>query len=269
MKKLTNVSEYKEIVERYGKKGVLSNDFLAHTASNLIDNEALYAICNKSNAFLFVKKEVGMRMYYYINDLKEDVDLSSHRDIVVEILFRNELPQVELGYLSKNGFQLNLVRDQYAGIYRDLAMNVHLVPRVRLETAQSLQDIEKACELFNESFDRLSGDYIPENQYDTLLREERILIARDTVNSEFLGALHQEKEGAVNVIGHLAVLPKAQGHGVGKALLDAFVERNKNLENPDKTRYQLWVQQRNKPAVEMYRNKGFKFTNKSTISLIK
>ena len=61
----------------------------------------------------------------------------------------------------------------------------------------------------------------------------------------------------------------ARGKGVGKALVDAFVERNKNPEKMEKTRYQLWVQRQNEAAVKMYQNKGFKYINKSTISLIK
>ena len=61
----------------------------------------------------------------------------------------------------------------------------------------------------------------------------------------------------------------ARGKGVGKALVDAFVERNQNPEKKEKTRYQLWVQRQNEAAVKMYQNKGFKYINKSTISLIK
>ena len=68
------------------------------------------------------------------------------------------------------------------------------------------------------------------------------------------------------MLGHVAVVENARGRGVGKALVDTFVEWNKDT---DKTRYQLWVQRQNKAAVNMYLNKGFKYVNKSTISLIK
>lgn len=47
-------------------------------------------IAMKRMRFFFVKKDVGMRMYYYINDVTEVVDFNHYQDVVVEILFRGE-----------------------------------------------------------------------------------------------------------------------------------------------------------------------------------
>lgn len=269
MKKVTDITEYNGIIKRYGGKDVLSNDYLQVNAPDLIIHERLYADCYARNAFLFVKKDIGMRMYYYINDIEELADFLEYHDIVVEILFRGEPPKVELEYLSKCGFRLNVIRDQYAGVYKDLATNLDLVPGVIVEPAHTLYGVKEACELFDDSFDRLSGDFIPESEYQSLLNSGDILIAWNADRSSFLGALHQKKMGSVNVIGHVAVKKHARGHGVGKALLDAFVEWNKNPDKPEKTRYMLWVQRLNERAASMYRNKGFIYTKKSTISLIK
>lgn len=266
MKQVANISEYQSIVEKYGQKGVRSNDYIQKEAANLIAREMLYADCYEKNAFLFVKKDVGMRVYYYINELEEFADFSQYSDLVTEILFRGELPQTEIEYFFKCGFRVNLIRDQYAGMYKDLALNVALVPGVIVELADNIDQVGTACELFNASFDALSGDFIPESAYDELLQSNSILIAWDAEKKTIYGALHQVKEGPVNVIGHVAVVKEARGHGVGKALVDVFVEWNKNSE---KTRYQLWVQRQNEAAVKMYQNKGFKYINKSTISLIK
>ena len=269
MKKINDISEYNEIIERYRQKGVLSNDYLQATAPDLIIHDRLYADCHERNAFLFVRKDIGMRMYYYINDLTENADFSAYHDIVVEILFRGEAPKDELEYLSECGFRLNVIRDQYAGVYWDLAGNLDFVPDVIVEPAHTLLAVREACELFNDSFDRLSGDFIPESKYLSLLNSGNILLAWNADKSSILGALHQNKTGSVNVIGHVAVKKHARGHGVGKALVATFVEWNRNPDNPGKTRYGLWVQRRNEPAVRMYRNMGFKYINKSTISLIK
>lgn len=266
MKQLTDISEYNEIIKKYRKKGVLSNDYIQSDAPDLIIHGALYADCHEKNAFLFVKRDAGMRMYYYINDIEEHDDFSKYSDVVVEILFRGELPMEEVEYLSKCGFKLNLIRDQYAGTYGELSKNFAIIPNVCVETAKTLEGVKQACELFNDSFDRLSGDFIPETDYCGLLHSGSILIAWDA-KKHFLGALHQVKEKAVNIIGHMAVMSHARGRGVGKALLDAFIEKNKNLENPDKTRYQLWVQRQNAAAVNMYSKEGFKPLNKSTLSL--
>ena len=269
MKQVANISEYQAIVEKYGQKGVRSNDFIQKDASDLITRETLYADCYEKNAFLYVKKDVGMRVYYYINDLNEDADFSQYSDLVIEILFRGELPVEQMEYFSKRGFRLNLVRDQYSGMYKDLAANIGLVQGARVELADNVDQVKTACELFNASFDALSGDFIPESAYEGLLQSNCILLAWDIEKKTIYGALHQVKEGPVNVIGHVAVVKEARGHGVGKALVDTFVEWNKNTENTEKTRYQLWVQRQNEAAVKMYQNKGFKYINKSTISLIK
>lgn len=269
MKQLTNISEYNEIVARYRQNGCLSNDYIQQEASDLIRREALFADCYNKNVFIFVKKDVGMRMYYYINDIKEKADFSNYKDLVVEILFRGELPAEEIDCLSQYGFRVNIVRDQYGALYKDLSLNSEFVSGVLIDTAKTIHDVSTACNLFNNSFDKLSGDFIPESEYSNLLLSESILVAWSEDKSSFLGALHQVKVGVVNVVGHIAVMKHARGKGVGKALIDAFVERNKNPEKTEKTRYRLWVQRQNEAAVKMYVNKGFKFLNKSTISLIK
>lgn len=269
MKQVTDFLEYQSITEKYGIKGVRSNDYIQKEAADLIIHDALFVDCYEKNAFLYVKKDAGMRVYYYINDLEELVDFSEYKDLVVEILFRGDLPQEEIEYLTKCGFRVNLVRDQYAGMYKDLCENVALVSGVVVEKAKTMTTVRAACELFNESFDKLSGDFIPESEYEALLQTGGIIAAWDSEKQHFYGALHQVKEGPVNVIGHVAVMKHARGQGVGKALVNAFVEWNKNEDKPEKTRYQLWVQRQNEAAVKMYQNKGFKFLNKSTISLIK
>lgn len=269
MRQVANILEYQAIVEKYGQKGVCSNDFIQQEAVDLILRDALYVDCYGKNAFFFVKKEIGMRMYYYINDLTENAAFCNIHDVVVEILFRGEIPYTEIEYLTKQGFRINLIRDQYAAMYGELAGNIAFIPGVIVEEAKSYKAVETACELFNGSFDKLSGDFIPASEYQNLLDTGSILIAWNADKTSFLGALHQVKEGAVNVIGHVAVMKHARGKGVGKALVDAFVERNKNPEKKEKTRYQLWVQRQNEAAVKMYQNKGFKYINKSTISLIK
>ena len=124
--------------------------------------------------------------------------------------------------------------------------------------------------LFNNSFDHYSGDYIANEVHESLYTGGAILIAKD-LHGIFLGALHQTVERGVAWISHVAVVDNYRGHGVGQALLDTFIEQNANPD-PDikpKSRYMLWVQTQNAVAVGMYQKKGFKYMNKSTISMIK
>ena len=131
--------------------------------------------------------------------------------------------------------------------------------------AENLKEVETACLLFNDTFDNLSGDFVSPSLYTKYLEDKQILIAKDSENN-FLGALHQTIEKGVAWISHVAVLSEARGKHVGQALLNEFVQRNYTTE---KQRYMFWVQKQNTVAVNMYEKKGFKYLNKSTISLIK
>lgn len=266
MRTLSDYNEYLCIVEKYNKKGCFSNDYIQKEAEKLILVNKLYVEEYIDNLFLFVDKGIGKRVYYYINNLAELPDFIQYKNLVVEILFRGEVPEELVNYFSHCGFRVNLIRDQYAAMYKDIFSNISLIQGVKVNVANSMADVIEACSLFNKSFDHLSGDFISEDEYESLLKENSIIIALDANTNQFLGALHVKMEGKVVVLGHVAVVENARGRGVGKALVDTFVEWNKDT---DKTRYQLWVQRQNKSAVNMYLNKGFKYVNKSTISLIK
>ncbi len=265
MKQLTDLSEYSFIVEKYHQKGCFSNDYIQQQAANLVSDNLLYADTYDRNAFIFVKRSVGIRVYYYINDIDEKADFSVYNDMVVEILFRGELPQTEMEYLTECGFRINLIRDLYGGIYQEIAPSLQFVQGVTVEAAETIDEVERACHLFNESFDRLSGDYISATEFPSLLESKSVLVAK-SLDDEFLGAIHFGKQGVVIVVKHLAVMGNARGCGVGKSLMDACIQWNKETE---KTRYQLWVQRSNDVAVRLYKKLGFKYLNKSTISLIK
>ena len=266
LKKVNEFGRYMEIVDSYKRKSFLTNDYLYNEAADLIIHDRLYECCGADNAFLFVKKDECLRVYYYLNDLAEMHNFDVEENIVTEILFRGNLgiPDMEIEYLQKCGFKLFLRRDQYVGVYKDLIIPV-VKQSVSVQKAKTLNDVEEACELFNSSFDHYSGDYISEMMEQKLFADGNIWIARDA-NDNFAGALHQTIDRGVAWVSHVAVLPAYRNQGVGNALLDAFVEHN---HVDEKSRYMLWVQAQNEPAVRMYQKKGFKYTNKSTISMIK
>lgn len=265
MKQISSVSEYQDIVDKYSRKGVSSNDYLLHEVNSLVKNHALYAVCSDDNSFLFVKKDIGYRVYYYINDFNHVVDFRNFQNLVVEVLFRKDIPQKEIEYLQQCGFCTNLIRDQYSATYKDLQHN-NCITNIKFVEAQDIEQVKLACTLFNSSFDKLSGDYILETAYYELLQNHAILLAVDVRTQKILGALHQKRERGVNWIAHIAIFPEARGCGIGTALVQSFVARNYTDDN---TRYMLWVQRNNQSAVQMYQRLGFKYISKSTISLIK
>lgn len=266
LKKVNEFGRYLEIVDSYKRKRCLTNDYLYNEVADLIVHDSLYECCGADNAFLFVKKDECFRLYYYLNNLAELHVFDVNENIVTEILFRGNLgtPDVEMDYLTKCGFKPLLRRDQFVGVYKDLVKPV-LIQAVSVQKAKTLNDVTEACDLFNCTFDHFSGDYISEMMEQKLFADGNIWIARDA-NGHFAGALHQTIERGVAWISHVAVLPVYRKQGIGQALLDAFVEHN---HVDEKSRYMLWVQAQNQPAIKMYQKKGFKYTNKSTMSMLK
>lgn len=266
LKKVNELVRYQEIVDRYKRKGCLTNDYLYKDAADLIIHNKLFEYCGANNAFLYVYKDKCLRIYYFLNDLKEFYDFDLDEDIAIEILFRGNMgvPDVEIEYLTKCGFRIHLRRDQYTALYRDLAQPAH-IPGTIVRKAKTQGEVTMASELFNSIFDVYTGDYISEMVQLAIAAEGNMWIATDA-DGHFAGALHQTIEHGVAWISHIAVLPTYRGRGVGQALLDAFVEGN---HQNDKSRYMLWVQAQNEAAVKMYLKKGFKYIGKSTISMLK
>lgn len=266
MERLTSIEQYNSIVVRYRRPGCLSNDYLQTRATALIARGTLYARCFTDNAYLLEAKDGCYRLYYYLNDLEASDTLNAPVPMVTEILYRSTVgcPDAEVAFLRRMGFEPNLVRDQYAAVYKDLAP-AGSYDQVVVRPAVDLDEVQWACQLFNDLFDPYSGDFITDQMHRPLLDSGSILLAADARGNR-LGALHQTIERNVAWISHVAVVPDARGRHVGKALVDDFVERN---HATDKSRYMLWVQQQNTAAVAMYRNKGFTCLVKSTLSLIR
>ncbi len=264
--KVKDFARYQEIVDKYKRKGCLSNDYIYQEAADLIFYDKLFEYTGVNNAFLFVVKDECLRVYYYLNDINEQQTFDTDEDLVLEILFRGNTgtPDKELDYFTKCGFRIHLRRDQYCGVYKDLQLP-RLIAGVTVQKAATIEEVETACALFNETFDHFSGDFISNEVMMSLYAEGRIWIAKNMAG-HFAGALHQTIDRNVAWISHVAVEERYRSQGVGQALLDTFVEQNKVDE---KSRYMLWVQAQNAAAVNMYQKKGFKYMNKSTISMLK
>ncbi len=265
MKQLNNISEYQDIVSRYGIRGCASNDYIQAEVADLIAQGALFAKCGEKNAFLFVKKDGFYRVYYYINDFDEVMDFGKD-EVVTEILFRGSIgePSQQVEYLEKCGFKRNLVRDQYIAKYSAFTTPI-FIGGVKIGYAETAEQVRWAIKLFNSSFDKWSGDFIPEAMAELLLQEKAILMASNN-DGTLMGALHLEKKQGCLWLNHVAILPEYRGRKIGRGLVEAYIEQG---HVDDNSRYAVWVQRQNTPAVKMYQNKGFTYCNKSTLSMIK
>lgn len=265
MKQINNSKDYQDIVAQYGIRGCASNDYIQNEAADLIIHNLLFAACGEKNAFLFVKKDGFYRVYYYINDYEELFDFGQE-EVVTEILFRGSLgePVQQVEYLEKCGFKRNLIRDQYLAKYSSFTAPIP-IEGVKIGLATDINQVQWAIKLFNDSFDKWSGDYIPMEKSELLLQEQGILMATDA-DGKYLGALEIEKKQGCTWLNHIVVAPEARGMKIGRGLVEAYIELG---HEDDNSRYAVWVQRQNTPAVKMYQNKGFAYCNKSTLSMIK
>lgn len=265
---IQSVDKFEEIVNKYSRKGGYTNNYLLpEECGELIKRKHLFVCYGINNVFLFVQKDKCQRIYYYLNDLEEIISLDNNEDYVVEILFRGELryPQKEVEYLQKCGLRVHLVRDQYEAKYADLqpSLSVLIPEEVIIRYAQNNVEAKYAIDLFNSLFDPYSGDFIPENGIESMINKRELLLALH--ENKPCGALHIERN-RVCWIAHLAVGQAARGKHIASALVKRYVEMN---YVDDKTRYAVWVQHQNEPAVNLYKKSGFKYINKSTLSMLK
>ena len=265
LKKIETFNRYQELVDRYGQKGCASNDYIQRNAADFIIHDLLYEFCGEKNAYLLVKKDSFWRLYYYLNDFDEKLTIDGE-ELVTEILFRGNAgePAKEVSYLESCGFKRNLVRDQYFAKYASLTTPVFISGLI-VSVAEAIDDATWAIKLFNSSFDKWSGDFLPDEMAQLLIQDKTLLIAKD-INGQKLGALQFEKKMGVTWLSHLAVSEQSRGMGVGRGLVEACIAQGYVDDN---SRYMLWVQRQNTPAVMLYQKKGFTYMNKSTLSMIK
>lgn len=262
--KIETYEQYIQLVDRYNRKGRISNDYMQNEAADLIIHNQLFSVYGQDNALLLVLKEGFYRLYYYINNKEEFLQLPQE-ELVTEILFRGEnVPESEVQWLERMGFKKNLIRDQYFAKYSSITNPVFLVG-AKIELAETIEEVRWAAKLFNDSFDKWSGDYVSEEMCEFLLAEKQVLVAKD-IAGKLYGALHFEKKQGVCWLNHVAVVPEARGKKIGRGLTEAYIEQG---HVDDNSRYMLWVQRQNVSAVAMYRNKGFTLMNKSTLSMIR
>ena len=262
--KIEKYEQYVQLVEQFNRKGRFTNDYLQNEAADLIIHDRLFAICGQDNALLLVQKEGFYRLYYYINNIGELLELPES-EFVTEILFRGEqAPEAEVKWLADMGFKKNLIRDQYFAKYSLLSTPIMLID-AKIELAQTIEEVRWAVKLFNDSFDKWSGDFVSDDMCELLFAGQQVLVAKD-MSGKLYGALHFENRQGACWLNHVAVVSEARGKKIGRGLTEAYIEQG---HVDDNSRYMLWVQRQNVPAVNLYKKKGFARMNKSTLSMIK
>lgn len=266
MRLIKNIDALNSIIEKYYLKSTITNNYLLASAyQDRIDEENLFLIESGANAFLLTEKEGYFRLYYYLNDYAEKVNLSLKLPCTIEIIYRGEKrkPTEAITFWENNGFKAHLTRDNMMGLEEQLNVPDSTNNDIQIEYAVP-QEISFVHEQLLLSIDKYTGDQMNVADLMESAKNNNILIAKSGDAS--VGFLRFYLKNQVYWLGHIVVSNEHRGKGIANKLVKAYIE--KNSAGP-KTRYSLWVIQDNIGAVKLYEKFGFKSTNKSCISLLK
>lgn len=259
--------QLEELVKRYFVKTTLTNNYIMlEDYKHYIEAGRLAFISGTNNLVLLLEKKGFCQLYYYLNDLGESVSLPKEKSIVMEILYRGESnkPYPVIEYWEQNSFVKHLCRDQMAGSIKKIIFPESLNGKVQIKYANEFEEVEYAYQLIKNTFDAYTGDILTHEEVEGYAKIECILLA--LIDGKPCGILQLEIKNNVSWLGHIAVDPSYRKQGIANALVSAWIKKTADQSS---VRYQLWVIQDNVPALNLYKDYGLVYVNKSTISMLK
>jgi GNAT superfamily N-acetyltransferase len=267
MNLIKDIETLNALLLRYFVKNTITNNYvLVDSYMEYVFDEKLFYESKASNTCILVDKGGFYRLYYFINDLNEEITIDTDKPIVMEILYRGESkrPDEVFSFWEKCGFVPHLTRDNMIAAYSQLVLPSTKASQVEIRYAESEAEIVFTKELIENALDKYTGDILTYDEI-TLLVEKRNVICAYWEGS-LCGVLQFEIKNNVVWLGHIAVAAGFRGKGVANELVKAYIVNN--AAQPS-TRYQLWVIQNNIGAMALYQKFGFIYGNKSSASMLK
>lgn len=265
MKKIIDLEQLNTLLNKFQLlKGGFSNNYLVKDEYiKLLNEDKLYYLSTSSNLCILVKKSTCYRLYYIINDPKELFKIDSEGNYAIEILFRGgSYPVEHIRYWQDNGFKIHLQRDMYEAKIV-MPFDYQLSNNIQIDNRISREDAICIKTLFDSYFDKYTGDFLTDLELDAIIQNKEMYVAY--VNNKPVGGLHYYLKNKVMWLGHIAVDASILNQGIARNLLYKWINENCASVN----RFALWVQSQNDTAIHLYKTFGFKYLNKSTISMLK
>jgi ribosomal protein S18 acetylase RimI-like enzyme len=185
----------------------------------------------------------------------------------MEILYRGpkRLPEIEVNYWVSQGFNRHLQRDCYALPVSELneIRSAPLSEKVSIRLGSGESDIRYVKEAIEGDLDYYTGDILSYKDIESYCVSGDVLIV--SVDGHPAGFIQANLKNKVYWLEHIVVDAEHRGLGLSKILMEAYFIQG--LEKKCRS-FQLWVIDKNKAAVHLYRKYGFKYLNKSTLSLL-
>lgn len=236
--------------------------------SNHIGKRNLYMLEGTHNAYLLLQKEGFLRLYYYLNDFEESFAFDMDQPVVQELIYRGEkrFPQNEVNYWEKNGFRQHIGRDNYFlnGNSVNLeSLHVESPEHIRLSVIHQEEHLKASYDMIVAYLDAYTGDILTIEELRAYAKKEELFGL--FVGNQLAGILQAELKNNVYWLGHMVVKAEFRGQKLSTLLLKDYFKRGLALNC---RQFQLWVINNNEAALALYKKYGFKYLNKSTISLL-
>lgn len=268
MKKLADFAELQSLLKPYEEGAAYTNQYMLPDELKEHINKGKLHFHNDDNCLLLlVDRGEFYRAYYYLKSVEYDFSVSFDKPIVQEILYRGprRFPQEEVQFWNKSGFENYIGRDCYFLKPPDEPQSLFKEEsHVTVDYLSRDGYILDAQNMIIDYLDTYTGDML---SYDDLrnyaMRSELYGVF---IHDKLAGILQAELKNKVFWLGHMVVKSEFRGLGLSKVLLKKYLQdgMQRNCRQ-----FQLWVINDNKPAVALYKNHGFKYLNKSTLSLLK
>ena len=270
MQLISNNQELEDIFDISSASFKWSNNYMLLEELKIhIKAEKLFLVQKSSDSLvILVQRGTFFRLYYQTNKLKDIQSIEVNQAVVQEIIYRgpNFYPQEEVDAWKQRGFEVHMARDNYflnskGLVSSDLKDSEDFSG---IKPIENEVDIQKADEMIRTYLDPYTGDILSMEKLSAFSANEDLLGIY--VENELAGVVQGEFKNKLYWLGHMVVDEAYRGQRLSTKLLKAYLLKGLSLNC---RQFQLWVLQDNEPALGLYKKHGFKYLNRSTISLLK
>ena len=270
MQLINSHQQLEDLLEEFSASFKWSNNYmLLEELEVYLEAEKLFLLQKSMDSFvILVQRDSFFRLYYQTNKLEDIQTVEVNQAVVQELIYRGPrlYPEEELKIWTQQGFKIHKGRDNYF-------LNSKGLESSDLEDSEDLSgikpienepDLLKADEMIRTYLDHYTGDILSmEELLEYSVNGDLLGIY---VENELAGIVQGEYKNKVYWLGHMVVDEAYRRQRLSTKLLKAYLLKGLSLNC---RQFQLWVVQDNEPALRLYKKYGFKYLNKSTISLLK
>lgn len=270
MRLINSNQELEDLLEEFSASFKWSNNYmLLEELQVYLQSEKLFLVQkSKESLVLLVRRDSFYRLYYQTNLLEDIQTIELNQAVVQELIYRGPkfYPQEEVEAWSKLGFEVYMGRDNYflnsKGLFSSDLENSEDLSGIK--PIKDEADLLKVDEMIRTYLDLYTGDILTMEELRGFSVSSNLLGIY--VENKLAGVVQGEFKNKVYWLGHMVVDVAYRGQRLSTKLLKAYLLRGLSLNC---RQFKLWVLQDNKPALGLYKKHGFKYLNKSTISLLK